>query len=79
MHMGKIEAAEEIQLLLPENQPEQSRAGVSSVLVGLGFLIIAVPYWTVRLVGFGLWRDVRRAGRAVGAAGSIYSDALTRR
>lgn len=77
--MGKIEAAEEIQLLLPENQPEPRKPSLGSILLGLGFLIVAIPYWTVRLVGGALWRDVRRAGRALSAAGSIYSDALTRR
>jgi hypothetical protein len=79
VHMGKIEAAEEIQLLLPENQLEVRKAGVGSMLIGLGFLIVAVPYWTARLIGSALWRDARRIGRALDAAGSIYSDALTRR
>lgn len=77
--MGKIEAAEEIQLLLPENQPEPRKVGAGSILLGLGFLIVAIPYWTMRLVGSALWRDVRRVGRALGAAGTIYSEALTRR
>ena len=58
MHMGKIEAAEEIRVLSGEPAADEA-GGRASLLVGLLFLLVAVPYWVVRLVGSVLWRDVR--------------------
>ena len=79
MYVGKIEAAEEIQLLLPENQPEPEADGKGAVILGIGFLIVALPYWGLRLFGEALWRDVRRAGRVVRVAGATYGEELRRR
>ena len=41
MYRGRIEAAEEIQLLLPENQPEPAKS--AGLLLGLGVLLVALP------------------------------------
>lgn len=79
MYVGKIEAAEEIQLLLPDNQPEPEQKGRGGMLLGIGFLMIAIPYWGFRLLGGALWGDVRRAGRAAKIAGETYGEALKRR
>ena len=79
MYVGKIEAAEEIQLLLPENQPEPENIGKGAAILGIGFLIVALPYWGLRLFGEALWRDVRRAGRVVKVAGATYGEELKRR
>jgi hypothetical protein len=45
MRMGMIEAAEEIQLLLPENQAEPAHSGRFSLWLGVGFLLIAGAGW----------------------------------
>ena len=50
-----------------------------SVVLGLLFLAVALPYWTVRLVAGALWRDLRRAGRFARYCGAAYAQALTRR
>jgi hypothetical protein len=60
MHVGRIEAAEEIQLLLPENQPEAEH-GAGALAVGAALLLIALPCW-------GLASALRRAHGADGAA-----------
>lgn len=78
MHMGKIEAAKEIQLLLPENEPTPEPRGRGNLLLGIAVLIIALPYWTVRLVGGALWRDVRRAAKVARIAGDTFGEALRR-
>ncbi len=46
MYVGSFAAAEEIQLLLPENQPEPSSArltGRNALMVGAAVLLVAVP------------------------------------
>lgn len=78
MHMGKIEAAEEIQLLLPENEPAPETRGRGSMLLGIAVLIVALPYWTIRLIGGALWRDLRRAGKVARIVGDTYGEALRR-
>ena len=79
MYVGKIEAAEEIQLLLPENQPDPAPEGKGAMILGISFLIVALPYWGLRLFGEALWRDVRRAGRVVKVAGATYGEEIRRR
>ena len=79
MYHGKIEAAEEIQLLLPEDSPEPETKGRGAMLLGIGFLLVAIPYWSVRLLGSALWGDVRRAGRVAKVAGETYGEALKQR
>jgi hypothetical protein len=49
MHMGRIEAAEEIQLLLPENQPEADQDG-NVLLIGAALLLLALPCWALGTV-----------------------------
>lgn len=48
--MGSFAAAEEIQLLLPENQPEQDGAGRAALVLGLGILLVALPFCGMRLL-----------------------------
>lgn len=79
MHMGKIEAAEEIRRLLPESQPEPESKGKGGLILGIGFLVVALPFWGLRLFGEALWRDVRRAGRIVRVAGATYGEEIRRR
>lgn len=50
MLMSRIEAAEEIQLLLPENQPEAAQASRFPLAVAITMLAIAIPYCSLRLL-----------------------------
>lgn len=76
MYMGKIEAAAETKLLLPDDQRKPEQKGAGGMLLGIGFLLVAIPYWSIRLLAHALWHDVRRAGRAAKMAGETYAEAL---
>jgi len=78
MYLGKIEAAEEIQLLARGDRPEPEGQGRGGALLGIAFLFVALPYWGLRLFANALWRDVKRAGRAVKLAGSAYGEEFMR-
>lgn len=81
MDMGKIAA--EAETPAPKDIPAalaaQPAEREGSVLVGLLFLAVALPYWTVRLVAGALWRDLRRVGRFARYCGGAYAEAATRR
>lgn len=79
MHMGKIEAAEEVRFFPPEKAPKPEPKARGGVFLGIVFLIVAIPYWGLRLLGSALWTDLRRLGRAVAAVGQAYGEALKRR
>jgi hypothetical protein len=49
MQVGRFAAAEEIQLLLPENQPGPEGTGKAALIVGLGVLLVALPFCGMRL------------------------------
>lgn len=49
MYTARIEAAEEIQLLLPDDQPVRELDGRTVMLVGLGLLLITFPLYGFRL------------------------------
>lgn len=49
MYTASIAAAEEIQLLLPDNQPEGATQVGVATLLGLGLLAIAIPTCWLRL------------------------------
>ena len=51
MYTARIEAAEEIQLLLPDNQPARELEVNAMALLGLGLLAIAIPACWLRLRG----------------------------
>ena len=57
--------------------PERS-AGPGTSLIGMLFLIVAIPYWCVRVLAELVWRDLRRAGRLLSLCGSTYREALRR-
>jgi hypothetical protein len=44
MHQATIAAAEEIQLLLPENQPQSAR-GEGILMLGAALVLLALPFW----------------------------------
>jgi len=79
MYLGKMEAAEEIQLLPQGNWPEPENQGHGGTLMGVAFLLVALPYWGLHLFANALWRDVKRAGRIVKLAGSAYGEELKRK
>lgn len=53
MFSARMEAAEEIQLLLPDNQPGPRLDSRSVLLLGIGVLLIAIPVCGLGLLGKG--------------------------
>jgi hypothetical protein len=49
MYHGRLHAAEEIQLLLPENQVVEQDAR-PLMLFGIGLLLVTLPLWSARLL-----------------------------
>ena len=64
MQMGALAAAEEIQFLLPENQPEAPTrlGGRGALMVGAAVLLVAVP------LGLSRVSAGRRSGEAATSA-----------
>jgi hypothetical protein len=81
MDMGKIAAAAETAPPkdIPATLVSRPAEREGSALLGILFLAFALPYWTVRLVGGALWRDLRRVGRFARYCGGAYAEAATRR
>ena len=81
MDMSKIEAQAEAAV------PQDVRAELGSpasetkgsIVLGLLFLVVALPYWTVRLIAGALWRDIGRVGRFARFCGGAYAEAATKR
>ena len=57
MYNARIAAAEEIQLLLPDNQPVRDLEVNAMALLGIGLLLIAIPACCFRFM----------SGRSAGA------------
>ena len=81
MHMGKIEAERSGSSGPKGTGPDETpaREAPGSVLLGLAVLLIALPYWAVRLLAAALWRDLRRAAHAARIVGQSYNEERTRR
>ena len=76
MYMEKIQVpAETIETLRAPIAEPASRA---AQIAGIGFVLVALPYWLCRAVGSFLWTDVVRVGRAVAFAGKAYGEELKR-
>lgn len=77
MDMTRIEAQAEaavpqdVKAELGASAPENK----GSLLLGLLFLVVALPYWTVRLIAGALWRDARRVARFARFCGGAYAEA----
>ena len=50
MYTARIETAEEIQLLLPDNQPAPGLEVNAVTMLGLGLLLVAIPAACFRLM-----------------------------
>lgn len=73
--MGKIEAAEQ---LLPRDEDSQAdTSGAGALLLGILVLVLALPWFALRLLAGGLWRDIARIGRFARLAGSTYAAGMT--
>lgn len=56
----------------------QRSGGLAAGLIGMLFLIAAIPYWCVRILAGMVWMDVRRLGRLLSLCGNTYREALHR-
>jgi len=61
MFHGKIEAAEEIQMLLPENQPGPEPLAGGAMMLGLACVALALPLVGLRVFGNSARRAVQPA------------------
>jgi hypothetical protein len=59
-------------------KPGKCRQSTGAAVVGVMFILVAVPYWSARLLAELLAKDLRRAGWALGVFGTTYLEALRR-
>ena len=74
MERIRVETARE-----PEPRRAQQPEPSGSALVGAAMLVIALPYWAVRLLGHLLWQDVKRLGHVMRLVGTVAADEARRR